>query len=49
MASIVHVIRPELTHEERERRMEEIKKAAIRFYIATEKNRRAAGIGEVVR
>lgn len=35
---IVH--RPELTREERERRMEEIKGAAVRLFIAAEKARK---------
>lgn len=35
--AIVTVIRPELTPEERARRMEEIKQAAVRLVIATEK------------
>lgn len=35
--NIVIVHRPQLTTEERERRMEEIKRAAVQLYIATEK------------
>ena len=35
--NIITVHRPQLTAEEREKRMEEIKRAAIRLYIATEK------------
>lgn len=38
--NIVRVHRPTLTAEERERRMEEIRKAAVQFYIAVEKNRK---------
>jgi hypothetical protein len=37
---IVRVHRPVLTDEERARRMEEIKQAAVRLYIAMEKNRK---------
>lgn len=35
--AIVTVIRPELTDEERAKRMEEIKRAAVRLVIETEK------------
>lgn len=35
--NVITVHRPQLTAEERARRMEEIKRAAIRLYIATEK------------
>lgn len=38
--NIVRVYRPELTPEERERRMAEIKKAAIELLIAVERKRR---------
>ena len=37
MAAIVTITRPQLTAEEREKRMTEIKQAAIRLVIATEK------------
>lgn len=37
---IVRVHRPELTAEERARRMEEIRQAAVRLYIAMEKKRK---------
>ena len=39
MKAIVHINRPELTDEERARRMEEIKRAAERLLIATEKRK----------
>lgn len=35
--AIIHVTRPELTAEEREKRMEAIKKAAVDLVVATEK------------
>ena len=38
--NIVRIHRPELTEEERARRMNEIKKAAIRLLIAAEAERR---------
>lgn len=41
-AVIVTVHRPELTPEERERRMTEIKRAATRFYEATLRKKAAA-------
>lgn len=37
---IVHVSRPELTHQERERRMATIKAAATQLLIAAEKSRK---------
>lgn len=37
----ITVIRPELTKEERAKRMEQIKKAAVDLIIAAEKQRRA--------
>lgn len=40
MKNIITVTRPELTPEERERRMGEIKKAVIDLVIATEKQKR---------
>ncbi len=40
MQNIITVHRPELTPEERERRMTQIKEAATRLVIATEKERR---------
>ena len=40
MKNIITVSRPELTPEERAKRMEEIKKAAVRLIIATERQRR---------
>lgn len=41
MNNRITVRRPELTAEERAKRMEEIKQAAIQLIIATEKNRRS--------
>lgn len=38
--AIVTVKRPELTAEERAKRMEEIKRAAVRLVLATEKAKR---------
>lgn len=35
--AIVHITRPELTPEERAKRMEAIKKAAVNLVVATEK------------
>ena len=40
MENIIRIHRPELTDEERARRMREIKKAAERLIIATEKVRK---------
>ena len=40
--AIVRVYRPELTPEERERRMEEVKKAAIELLIAVEERKMRA-------
>ena len=37
MSNIIIVHRPTLTAEERSRRMDEIKKAAVKLFIATEK------------
>lgn len=37
--AIVNISRPELTPEERAKRMEEIKKAAVALVIATEKQK----------
>lgn len=41
MKIIVNISRPELTAEERAKRMEEIKEAAVRLVIAAEKNKKA--------
>lgn len=38
--AIIHISRPELTTEERARRMEAIKQAAVDLVVATEKERR---------
>ncbi len=38
--AIVKVTRPDLTAEERAKRMEEIKQAAVRLVLETEKNKR---------
>lgn len=38
--NIITVIRPELTAEEREERMKEIKEAAVRLVIETERQKR---------
>lgn len=40
MEVIVHIERPELTPEERAKRMEAIKKATVQLVLATEKQRR---------
>ena len=40
MEAIIRVHRPELTAEERERRMEQIKQAATRLVVATAKVRK---------
>lgn len=40
MGNTIIVRRPEITAEERARRMEEIKAAAVRLYIAAEKARK---------
>ena len=37
--AIIHISRPELTPEERARRMEAIKQAAVRLVVATEKKK----------
>ena len=42
-AAIVRVHRPDLTPEERARRMEQIRKAAVDLILATERNKRAKG------
>lgn len=39
MKVIVHITRPELTDEERAKRMEDIKQAAVRLILETEKNK----------
>lgn len=39
--AIIHVHRPELTPEEREKRMKAIKKAAVDLVIATERKKAA--------
>lgn len=44
MANIIHVTRPELTPEERAKRMEQIKAAAISLVIATEKAKKAKAL-----
>lgn len=43
MKAIVTISRPTLTEEERARRMEEIKQAAVRLVIAAEKARKQKG------
>ena len=40
MRNIVHIYRPELTPEERAKRMEAIKKATVKLVIAAEKKGR---------
>ena len=39
MEHIVHITRPELTAEEREKRLEAIKQAAVRLVLATERQK----------
>lgn len=41
MNAIIHINRPELTAEERAKRMEEIKQAATKLLIAAEKNKKS--------
>ena len=43
MNNTIIIHRPELTAEERAKRMEEIKNAAVRLYVATEKAKRMKG------
>lgn len=40
MKAITHINRPELTAEERAKRMEEIKQAAVRLVLAAEKRKK---------
>ena len=40
MENIIHVIRPQLTREEREKRVQAIKEAAVQLIVATEKQKR---------
>lgn len=39
MKAIIHITRPELTDEERAKRMKDIKQAAMQLILATEKNK----------
>lgn len=49
MANVnVRIIKPQITEEERQRRMEEIKKAAVNLYVNTQRKKEEAAPEKVI-